>query len=93
MPSSAGYKRGIPTEPFTKWETDTDQVQVDYKNLNEKPGSSAWLSGKKGVVLKVLLLGVIFSLGMIIGYVIRRNVHEVYIKPLKLCNIPTENQV
>ncbi len=48
----SGYRPGIPaSQPYTKWDTDKDEVEVDYKRLNPKRGS--WFSGRKGCVLKV----------------------------------------
>ena len=79
---SAGYRPGIPQQPYTKWDTDKDEVEVDYKQMSDGRRVS-WFSGRKGVVLKMLLVIVIFSLGLIIGYVLRRSVHEVYINPKK----------
>ena len=42
---------------------------------------SQWFSGRKGMVLRVLIIVVIFSIGLIIGYVLRRSVHEMAASP------------
>ena len=31
---TAGYRPGIPHQPFTKWDTDRDEVEVDYKQID-----------------------------------------------------------
>ena len=48
----SGYRPGIPQQPYTKWDTDKDEVEVDYKRLDAK--HSSWFSGRKGFVLKVI---------------------------------------
>ncbi len=47
----AGYKPGIPTQPYTKWDAEKDEVEVDYKRLD--PSGRTCFSGRKGCVLKV----------------------------------------
>lgn len=47
----SGYKPGIPQQPYTKWDTDKDEVEVDYKRLDARHTSC--FSGRKGFVLKV----------------------------------------
>lgn len=75
---NSGYHPGIPqSEPFTKWDTDKDEVEVDYKRM-DGGRTGAWFSGPKGIFLKILLVIVIFSVGLIIGYVLRRSVHEIF---------------
>ena len=49
----SGYRPGIPQQPYTKWDTDKDEVEVDYKRLDAK--HSSWFSGRKGFVLKVIV--------------------------------------
>ena len=46
-----GYRPGIPQQPYTKWDTDKDEVEVDYKQLDDKRQS--WFAGRKGCALKV----------------------------------------
>ena len=50
----SGYRPGIPQQPYTKWDTDKDEVEVDYKRLDAK--HSSWFSGRKGFVLKVRMM-------------------------------------
>ena len=49
----SGYRPGIPQQPYTKWDTDKDEVEVDYKRLDAK--HSSWFIGRKGFVLKVIV--------------------------------------
>ena len=87
----AGYRAGIPQQPYTKWDTDKDEVEVDYKQLDDKHAS--WFSGRKGIVLRILIILVIFSLGLIIGYIIRRSVHELILRPEYKCHVTNGYQV
>ena len=48
----SGYRPGIPQQPYTKWDADKDEVEVDYKQLDKKRQAS-WFTGKKGTALKV----------------------------------------
>lgn len=48
----AGYRPGIPQQPYTKWDTDKDEIEVDYKQLDDKRQS--WFAGRKGFALKVI---------------------------------------
>ena len=88
----SGYRPGIPQQPYTKWDADKDEVEVDYKQLEEKRRAS-WFTGRKGTALKVLLVIVVFSLGLILGYVIRRSVHELVIRPGQDCPYTSSPQV
>ena len=77
----AGYHPGIPhsDQAYTKWDADRDEVEVDFKRLD--PGQkSSWFSGPKGTVLKILLILVMFLIGLILGYMIRKSVSD----PLRL---------
>ncbi|XP_059173652.1 putative N-acetylated-alpha-linked acidic dipeptidase [Physella acuta] len=78
MPSR-GYIAG---KPVSRWEADSDNIDIEYKNL-DKPVQQArcaqCLSGKKGLAIKALLILAVLFVGLIIGYVIRRNIHEVFV--------------
>lgn len=84
MPSG-GYIAG---KALTRWEADTDNIDIDYRSL-EGDHRCKWLSecfsGRKGQVLRVLLVLVLFCVGLIVGYIIRRNVHEQFIAPTFRC--------
>ncbi|XP_067658691.1 putative N-acetylated-alpha-linked acidic dipeptidase isoform X1 [Haliotis asinina] len=76
-----GYIAG---KPVSRWDAESDNIDIEYKNL-DRPRPQAWcgdcFSGRKGTILKVLLLIVIFFVGLILGYIIRRNIHETFIAP------------
>lgn len=68
--------------PSSKWESDRDEVEVDYQRMDgPQPAKPSIFSGRKGVMLKAMIFSVIFLLGLIIGYALRRNVHETFISP------------
>lgn len=102
MPSG-GYRPGVPLQtPYTKYDTDADEIRVEYKRVdnNNSPlhsgggsrasssmsltgldfhspdGASSWFSGYKGAVLRVLVVVVVFMVGLVAGYILRRNVRE-----------------
>ncbi|CAL1544111.1 unnamed protein product [Lymnaea stagnalis] len=80
MPSR-GYIAG---KPVSRWEADSDNIDIEYKNLDkplQQPRCAQCLSGRKGVAIKALLLISILFVGLIIGYVIRRNIHETFVAP------------
>ena len=87
MPSKggAGYHRtkSSPQEPSTKWDKRRDEIEVDYKQLDGASVTSATagarescFSGRKGTVLKVLLVLTLFSVGIIVGFIIHRSAHH-----------------
>jgi len=92
-----GYRAGVPLQqPYSKYETDNDEVRVAYKRVSEDGGScsplrrsagsasprvtSPWLpcpcpsDGCRGVTLRTLIVVVLFMIGLIVGYLIRRAV-------------------
>ncbi|GAB6019806.1 hypothetical protein CHUAL_001349 [Chamberlinius hualienensis] len=69
------YIRGKKT--YTKWDTDTDNVDIEYLDGSLKANSNeGWLSGTKGRIIKILFVLLLFSFGLIIGYFIKRSVQE-----------------
>ncbi|XP_076472403.1 N-acetylated-alpha-linked acidic dipeptidase 2-like [Babylonia areolata] len=70
-----GYIAG---KPVSRWEaSDSDNIDIEYKNL-DRPGRQALcpgdcLSGPKGLVVKVLSAALMLCLGLVLGYVIRKN--------------------
>ena len=68
--------------PSSKWESDRDEVEVDYQRMDgPQPPKPSIFSGRKGMLLKVMIFSVIFLLGLIIGFALRRNVQEKFIRP------------
>ena len=72
-----GYIAG---KPVSRWEAaDSDNIDIEYKNL-DRPGRQSLcgdcLSGTKGLVLKALVLAVLFVLGLVLGYVVRKSTCE-----------------
>ena len=66
--------------PSSKWESDRDEVEVDYQRMDgPQPPKPSIFSGRKGMLLKAMIFSVIFLLGLIIGYALRRNVQEKFI--------------
>ncbi|KAI8500151.1 hypothetical protein Bbelb_217170 [Branchiostoma belcheri] len=53
----------------------TEEDGASTQDLKLKQGS--WFSGRKGLVLRILVLGTLFVFGLILGYVIRRSTHGV----------------
>ncbi|EEC01380.1 glutamate carboxypeptidase, putative [Ixodes scapularis] len=73
------YIRG--KKAYTKWDTDTDNVDMDLSPDGPHPRvqvlpPSGWFSGTKGKVLQLLIVGFIFLVGLISGYLMRRGSHQ-----------------
>ncbi|KAK7471446.1 hypothetical protein BaRGS_00035934, partial [Batillaria attramentaria] len=69
-----GYIAG---KPVSRWEAaDSDNIDIEYKNL-DRPGKQGWctecLSGPKGMVVRLLFLILLFCVGLVFGYVIRKS--------------------
>ncbi|GFO08337.1 hypothetical protein PoB_003484200 [Plakobranchus ocellatus] len=81
MPSR-GYIAG---KPVSRWEADSDNIDIEYKNL-DKPLQQhhpcpQCLIARKGIIIKGTIVLAVFLFGLIIGYLVRRNIHEEYIAP------------
>ncbi|XP_064642065.1 N-acetylated-alpha-linked acidic dipeptidase 2-like isoform X2 [Lineus longissimus] len=75
----------MPSIPgLTRWNSDTDRVDLQYKQM-DKPSNPLCLQGWKGWIIKILILLVFLVIGVVVGYLIRRQVHEAYIKPTNTC--------
>eukprot|EP00058_Branchiostoma_floridae_P028609 XP_002614100.1 hypothetical protein BRAFLDRAFT_118426 [Branchiostoma floridae] len=61
---------------YSRWAGDVDNI--DLQIAPKEPGSE----GRKGLVLRILVLGTLFVFGLILGYVIRRSTHGVPSKVL-----------
>lgn len=70
-----GYRPGLPSLPCTRWDSKRDQVDVQYKRFS---GRASCFQGRKGLILKLLLLCVIFLVGLIIGYSFRRRIQPLF---------------
>ncbi|CAN7988331.1 unnamed protein product, partial [Ixodes pacificus] len=73
------YIRG--KKAYTKWDTDTDNVDMDLSPDGPHPRvqvlpPSGWFSGTKGKVLQLLIVGFIFLVGLMSGYLMRRGAHQ-----------------
>uniref|UniRef100_A0A131YJE0 Aminopeptidase NAALADL1 n=1 Tax=Rhipicephalus appendiculatus TaxID=34631 RepID=A0A131YJE0_RHIAP len=85
----ADYIRGKKT--YTKWDADTDNVDMDlspeapHVQVATSPG---WFSGTKGRVLRVLIVGVIFLVGLMCGYVARKSMRDMGQPPQSSCPMP-----
>lgn len=73
----ADYIRG--KKAYTKWDADTDNVDMDLSPEGgaqppcvQVASSPGWFSGTKGKVLRLLLVGAIFLVGLMCGYVARK---------------------
>ncbi|CAH1773061.1 unnamed protein product, partial [Owenia fusiformis] len=84
MPASSSGYQPARSHAYTKWDTEKDEVTVDYKKVGED-GDGTWFSGRKGAIIKGLIVIVVFFVGLVIGYVIRRGVHENSSKPNTPC--------
>ncbi|CAN7987070.1 unnamed protein product [Ixodes hexagonus] len=83
------YIRG--KKAYTKWDADTDNVDMDLSPDGPHPQvqvlpPSGWFSGTKGKVLQMLIVGSIFLVGLISGYLMRRGVHEIAQQPIGSTN-------
>ena len=63
----------IPGLTRLRWNSDADQVDVQYKQMDKAPSSI--LQGIKGWIILILALVVTFVVGLILGYLIRRSIH------------------
>lgn len=78
MPTKGKYIAG---KQVSRWDADTDNVDIEYKNLDTQSSASVpFFSGRKGCLLKILFLLVCFAAGLILGYIVRRNIHETLYK-------------
>ncbi|KAK3100468.1 hypothetical protein FSP39_020540 [Pinctada imbricata] len=74
MPPKGKYVAG---KQVSRWDAESDNVDIEYKHLeNSATPPPRFFSGRKGAALKGLLLLVVFLVGLILGYIIRRNVKE-----------------
>lgn len=73
------YIRG--NKAYTKWDADTDNVDMDLSpdgpQIMVQTYPSGWFSGTKGKVLRVLIISSIFLTGLVLGYLMRKGVHDV----------------
>ncbi|KAK3581371.1 hypothetical protein CHS0354_016217 [Potamilus streckersoni] len=77
MPSKGKYRAG---KQVSRWEADSENIDIEYKNLETPTQAPTWQTdifvGKKGIALKILGGVVLFCIGLVLGYVIRKGVKE-----------------
>ena len=78
MPSKGRYTAG---KQVSRYEADSDNIDIEYKNLdsqgqNQTPCTCP-LGNKKPLVIKLLCLAVVFGLGLLLGFVVRKNVYTI----------------
>ncbi|KAL5013908.1 hypothetical protein ScPMuIL_008178 [Solemya velum] len=83
MPSKGKYIQG---KQVSRWEADSDNIDIEYKNLEGRQPvtlcrCSDCFVGWKGILLKVLSLVLLLCLGMLLGYLVRRTVHDNVVLP------------
>ncbi|XP_066273766.1 N-acetylated-alpha-linked acidic dipeptidase 2-like [Branchiostoma lanceolatum] len=66
------------TQAYSRWQSDLDSVSVNTEGQAPRVagGEGSWQTGVKGIVIKILIIILIFMFGLVIGYVIRREVHK-----------------
>ena len=84
MPSKGRYTAG---KQVSRWEADSENIDIEYKNLESQGHanicSSCSCAGgeRKNLVIKLLTITVVFGVGLVLGYLVRKNV-------LKRTNFP-----
>ena len=77
MPSKGRYTAG---KQVSRWEADSDNIDIEYKNLESQGhgnicGTCSCAGGeKKNLVIKLLTITVVFGVGLVLGYLVRKNV-------------------
>ena len=69
------------TSPSGAWHGNQgDQVQVDYRRMDDPAGrrraNGSLLAGRKGALLKALVVIVVFLIGMVLGFALRPSIRE-----------------
>jgi hypothetical protein len=79
MPSKGRYTAG---KQVSRYEADSENIDIEYKNL-EGQGHSVWCSNctcplgdKKPLVIKALTVTVVFGIGLVIGFLLRKTVYS-----------------
>ena len=77
MPSKGRYTAG---KQVSRWEADSENIDIEYKNLESQGhgnicGVCSCAGGeKKNLVIKLLAITVVFGVGLVLGYLVRKNV-------------------
>lgn len=77
MPSKGRYTAG---KQVSRWEADSDNIDIEYKNLEGQSHGHSFCScpsgNKKPYVIKFLCVSVVFGIGLVLGYLVRKNVYK-----------------
>ncbi|KAH3821033.1 N-acetylated-alpha-linked acidic dipeptidase 2-like isoform X2 [Dreissena polymorpha] len=91
MPSKGRYTAG---KQVSRWEaSDSDNIDIEYKNLEGQtadtpyPSCTCPLADKKGLVIKALVLTVVFGIGLVFGFLLRKSVEKHDVLPA-VPNVP-----
>lgn len=78
MPSKGRYTAG---KQVSRYEADSENIDIEYKNL-EGQGHTSWCSNcscplgdKKPLVIKALTITVVFGIGLVLGFLLRKTVY------------------
>ena len=94
MPSKGRYTAG---KQVSRWEADSENIDIEYKNLESQgrattcPTCSCLQGDKKNLVIKVLFISVVFGVGLVLGYLVRKNVLKNKDIPLIVSSPGTDN--
>lgn len=93
MPSKGRYTAG---KQVSRYEADSENIDIEYKNL-EGQGQGATCSGcscpfgdKKTIVIKVLTVTIVFGIGLVLGFLIRKSV---YSEGGRIQNMPNRSNI
>lgn len=91
MPSKGRYTAG---KQVSRWEaSDSDNIDIEYKNLEGQaadtpfPSCTCPLGDKKGAVIKALVVTVMFGIGLVLGFLLRKSVEKTSVTPA-VPNVP-----
>ncbi|KAL4221698.1 N-acetylated-alpha-linked acidic dipeptidase 2 [Mactra antiquata] len=79
MPSKGRYTAG---KQVSRYEADSENIDIEYKNLEDQgqhgPCSNCTcpLGDKKALVIKILTVIVVFGVGLVLGFVLRKTVYS-----------------
>ena len=94
MPSKGRYTAG---KQVSRWEADSENIDIEYKNLESQgrstacPNCSCLQGDKKTIVIKVLFISVVLGVGLVLGYLVRKSVLKNQDIPLIVSNSGNDN--
>ena len=95
MPSKGRYTAG---KQVSRWEADSENIDIEYKNLESQthanicPNCSCLQGDKKNLVIKLLFVTVVFGVGLVLGYLVRKTVLKNKDIPLIVSSSGLENK-